>query len=94
MDVEGYEPQVFAGATSILKKPSLVAVITETTDLAIQAVLENSWFMRASYNPIERTIVAEGKAARSAHNTLFVRPDQVGKRLQSAPVRHVAGVNV
>ncbi|WP_156827211.1 FkbM family methyltransferase [Hyphomicrobium zavarzinii] len=60
MDVEGYEPQVIAGALATLAKQSLAAVITETTDPMIESVMKNCGFVRATYSPIERSIVAGG----------------------------------
>lgn len=96
MDVEGYEPEVVAGASSALAQPSLVAVITETADPIIRSVLQNAGFVCASYDPFERVLVAEGElhGPPSSHNTLFVRSDQLGQRLQTAAHRCVAGVAV
>lgn len=98
MDVEGYEPQVVGGALATLAKPSLAAVITETTDPKIESVLENCGFVRATYQPFERLIAAvppapEGVSAAS-NNTRFVRIDQVRERLTTALHRNVASVLV
>lgn len=94
MDVEGYEPEVVAGALTVLKKPSLAALITETADPSIRSVLTNNGFVCASYDPFERALVAEGEPRTlvSSNNTLFVRPSQLGERLKTAELRHVAGV--
>ncbi len=96
IDVEGYEPQVVAGALTALKQPSLAAVITETADSAIRSVMENCGFVCATYRPFERLIVTHDSSGKptSSENTLFVRLDQIGRRLKTAPYRHVAGVAV
>lgn len=96
MDVEGYEPQVVAGAVSTLKKSSLIAVITETADPIVRSAMENSGFVSAVYRPFERLIVSPNPSGspRSSHNTLFVRADLVEKRLHTAVQRLVAGIAV
>lgn len=98
MDVEGYEPQVVGGALATLAKPSLAAVITETTDPTIESCLENCGFVRASYQPFERQIAAvpppRGGVPAASNNTLFVRIDQVRERLKMAIHREVVGVAV
>ncbi|MGE3914227.1 MAG: FkbM family methyltransferase [Hyphomicrobiaceae bacterium] len=94
MDVEGYEPQVVAGASSILGNPVLAAVITETADPEIRFVMANHGFVCATYKPFERSILrgdATG-ASPTSHNTLFVRLDRLGDRLSSAANRNAAGV--
>lgn len=96
MDVEGYEPQVFAGASDTLMKRSLVAVITETVDPTIRSVMENHGFVSAAYMPFERSIVSHGSSGNSASspNTLFVRLDQINARLKTATYRQVVGIPV
>jgi FkbM family methyltransferase len=96
MDVEGYEPQVVAGASATLVKPSLVAVITESADPTIRLVMKNCGFVRATYWPFERSIVAHSLSSNdtSSHNALFVRPDQVRERLKTATHRQVTGIAV
>lgn len=96
MDVEGYEPQVFYGASAVLRKASLAAIITETANPAIRSLLRSAGFTSAYYDPFQRAIVAEGELGSrvSTHNALFVRRDQIGQRLKSAAHRHVTGVAV
>lgn len=96
MDVEGYEPQVVAGASDALMKPSLAAVIAETANPTIRSVLENCGFVCATYLPFERSIVPHDSScnAASSQNALFVRPDQVKERLETAKHRQVTGVAV
>lgn len=95
MDVEGYEPQVVAGAASVLKNNSLLAVIAETTDERMHSLLHASGFDPVTYEPFSRSLfpAPDGGASRS-RNTLFVRFDPVRDRLQSAAHRLVAGVEL
>lgn len=94
MDVEGYEPQVVSGALATLAKPSLAAVISETANPTIIALMESHGFISAAYWPFERSVVSDCRLDRSAssHNTLFVRLDRIGDRLKAASHRKVAGV--
>jgi hypothetical protein len=96
MDVEGYEPQVVAGASATLKKSSLLAVITETADPEIRSVLADNGFMCATYRPFERSISVDNGhgSSMSSKNTLFVRSNGLRERLELAPARHVVCVTV
>lgn len=96
MDVEGYEPQVVAGASETLKKSSLLAVITETADPGIRSVMADNGFLCVTYHPFERSISVENGhgSSVSSNNTLFVRPSGLSERLERAPARRVAGVTV
>lgn len=93
MDVEGYEPEVVAGALAVLEKSSLLAVITETADATVCSAMERSGFVRAHYQPFERSIVAVEKIidGSKSPNTLFVRLGQVDERVRTAKRRQVAG---
>ena len=96
MDVEGYEPEVAAGATTVLLKPSLLAVITETADAKVCRALETSGFVKAAYEPFARSLsvaLTTGTDVAST-NTLFVRLDLVRERLRTAAHRLVAGVTL
>lgn len=93
MDVEGYEPEVVAGATETLGKSSLLAIITETADQRVCAALLAAGFQTASYEPFQRalTLSAASTGGRS-HNTLFVRNlESCRARLDGAPRRSVLG---
>jgi len=96
MDVEGYEPQVVAGASSILKAPSLIAVISETADPEIRTAMAAHGFVSATYRPFERSISAEygQRSSIPSRNTLFVRTERLDDRLESAATRYVAGIMV
>lgn len=96
LDVEGYEPQVFAGAQRTLKKPSLIAIVTETEDVQIRSLLASHGFVRASYAPSERLAVplSGAKKSASSNNSLYIRPDKVGDRLATVARRSVAGMVV
>ncbi|MEZ5855400.1 MAG: FkbM family methyltransferase [Hyphomicrobiaceae bacterium] len=96
MDVEGYEPEVISGARATLKKPSLIAIITESSDPFVHDAIQNSGFVRAAYCPLGRTVAlsTDGQIATSSLNKLFVRPNAVRHRVKSATSRIVAGVSV
>jgi len=96
MDVEGYEPQVFAGASATLKKSSLLSVITETADPEIRSVMADNGFVCAMYQPFERSISVENGQDTTAlsHNTLFVRREGLDERLRGASKRRIAGTMV
>lgn len=96
MDVEGYEPQVLSGACATLKKASLLAVISETADPEMCAMMAEAGFVRAGYDPFERTIVFDAQSTDplASNNTLFVRPDRVQARLKNAVKREVAGIQL
>ena len=96
LDVEGYEPQVFAGAQRTLEKPSLSAIITETEDVHIRDLLARHGFVRALYAPLTRALMLVDGEERSAgsNNSLFVRPHQMGDRLKTAVRRSAAGIAI
>ena len=97
LDVEGYEPNVIAGAAETLRKPSLLAVLTETADNKVSAGLNGAGFQKASYAPFQRKLTMGGRGAdtQQSANTLFVR-DRLScdARLSDAPRRAVLGVEV
>lgn len=72
LDVEGYENAVLEGASSILSRPSLLAIETELADVDVIKRLESAGFHRASYLPHERKLV-KGVVENGAHNALFIR---------------------
>jgi FkbM family methyltransferase len=96
MDVEGFEPQVVAGAPTTLANPSLAAVITETANPGIRSAMASHGFVCATYRPFDRSISLEDPSAKPApsQNTLFVRVEKLSTRIQSASQRNVAGVTV
>lgn len=93
MDVEGYEPKVVAGAAETLKKPSLLAVITETADERVCSVLKAAGFEIASYDPFARVLTAG--AGHKSTNALFVRDlDLCRSRVRRAARRTILGAEL
>ncbi|MBB5751891.1 FkbM family methyltransferase [Prosthecomicrobium pneumaticum] len=95
IDVEGYEPSVFAGARRVIEGDRLAAVIAETVDAAMRSQLAQAGFVEVRYEPFQRKIVS-GRAGPAAAegNRLFVRENLIRGRLEAAPHRRIAGVAV
>jgi hypothetical protein len=88
IDVEGYEPEVLAGAERTLANPALQAVIMEMNQPDCAGPLIARGFAQASYNPMTRALLR----ARQVGNGLFVRPrEAVAARLRGAPQFSVRG---
>jgi FkbM family methyltransferase len=93
IDVEGFEPEVIAGAVKVLLCDSLLAVLLETVDLTIEKRLRDSGFKPASYDPFERELTTSDKKYLS-NNYLWIRnPMQITDRCKSAPKYQVLGVD-
>jgi len=94
VDVEGYEPQLFAGADETLAKRSLRLIEIETFDAAILEQLERHGFERRHYDPFTRALSCE-TVGIATNNALFVRDEAwVAERLRSAPRRDVLGISL
>lgn len=93
IDVEGFEPQLFAGAEATLRKPTLRLIETETTDATICAQLTRNGFKRRYYDPFTRTLA---KASIGIdNNALFVRDEGwVSERLRTGPQFDILGVPI
>jgi FkbM family methyltransferase len=87
LDVEGYEPQAFAGARETLGKASLLAIATEYDDPSIIDLLVQHDFKRVWYDPFKRDLCLQEVGVQS--NALFVRDlEACQARLKSAkPIR-------
>jgi FkbM family methyltransferase len=96
MDVEGYEPEVIAGAARALREASLLAVITETVDARMRSDLEGVGFLTAKYEPFTRRLeLTRSEPLRHSNNVLFVRdPEACRKRIASAARRSIVGVTL
>jgi FkbM family methyltransferase len=93
MDVEGFEDQVIAGATELLKNGSLLAVATETDSEPVIAALLGAGFARKHYDPFTRVLSDESVHQHS--NALFIREiEDVQARLNDAPALSVRGVQL
>ncbi len=97
IDVEGYEPEVIAGALNTLRGPSLLAIEIETVDEFVRAELEAAGFQKAAYEPFGRVLTSftkESSGLRS-HNSLFVRDlNACRQRTAEAPSRSVLGQQI
>ena len=94
IDVEGYEPQLFAGADETLAKLTLRLIETETLDPAILAQLARHGFERRYYDPFGRALSSVSNGIET-NNALFVRDEAwVADRLRTAPRRDVLGVSL
>ncbi|BDG72713.1 FkbM family methyltransferase [Roseomonas fluvialis] len=93
VDVEGAEPDVLAGAATLLAGEVLKAAILETagaTDTAIEARLRAAGFAPFAYDPCPRRLTPLSGPARP--NTLYLRDLPFWQaRLATAPVIRVFG---
>ncbi len=103
VDVEGFEEEVLAGATSALLSSSLQAVILEAHSPRIQESMNSAGFKLAQYDPWTRTCTIDASIAGSttgstednsaSKNHLWVRDiNWIQTRCKSAPKFHVLGV--
>jgi FkbM family methyltransferase len=92
IDVEGFEPEVIAGAAKVLLCDSLLAILLETVDETIEKRLRDSGFQPAGYDPFKRELTTSDKRCLS-NNYLWVRnPGKITDRCKSAPQYQVLGV--
>lgn len=82
VDVEGYEPDVLAGANKTLLKKSLLALIIEINDSFrayghnisdILDPIEAAGFKPYAYDPVDRQLIALQRQNQASGNTIFVR---------------------
>jgi FkbM family methyltransferase len=91
IDVEGFEPDVIAGAIKMLKCDSLLAILLETVNSGIEKILKDAGFEPANYDPFKRELVTSG-STYSSNNSLWIRnSSQIINRCKSAPVYQVLG---
>ena len=72
IDVEGYEAEVLKGAINILQAPSLKAIIIETLDDEVGAILREAGFRRSYYDP-ETRMLSSLPCSFVSHNSLMLR---------------------
>lgn len=98
IDVEGFEPDVLAGAAATLAQPSLLAVQLE--DMAMgrherpqHQLMLAAGFRSYRYEPAQRRLIdLQGKANPGQLNTLYLRePEMVAARLAQAAAIRVRG---
>lgn len=93
IDVEGFEPRLFAGAEQTLGKPTLRLIETETTDSTILAQLARHGFERRYYDPFTRSLSSASSGIKT-NNSLFIRDEAwVADRLRTAPHCDVLGLS-
>jgi FkbM family methyltransferase len=95
IDVEGFEPEVLAGAKDVLKSKSLLALIVEINSsyrrygFSLKDVIEplsNAGFEPCSYDPNSRLLTGLSAPDTNSANTIFVRDRRaVEERLTTAP---------
>jgi len=91
IDVEGYESEVLKGARETLKRKSLLAVETETSDSEVITALADAGFERWYYDPACRQLSKEMLEISSSY-TLYLRDVAcVRRRVAEAPVRRFLG---
>jgi hypothetical protein len=101
IDVEGFEPEVLAGATQVLRSKSLLALIVEINSsydrygysvYDVMRPLVDAGFEPCSYEPNSRLLADLSGPNSTAANTIFVRDKRtVVERLATASpitVRH------
>lgn len=71
IDVEGFEAQVFEGASATLSDHRLYAIITEAYDNDVKAILERFGFRRKYYDPEKQELVDAPKF--DSHNAIMIR---------------------
>ena len=101
IDVEGWESEVLAGATSALRSSSLLGLIVEMNssdaafspnELATHECLLFNGFKPHSYNPLTRSVTLLPSKNLGSNNTIYLRNlDQVSHLLASAPPFQVNG---
>jgi len=100
IDVEGFEPDVIAGATHTLQDPKLLALILEINDNAQKSgtaglldQVQAAGFEETGYDPTTRALIAPtGDAALD--NRLFIRTSAraaIAQRLEAGHKIHVRG---
>ena len=99
IDVEGFEPNVIAGARRLLRDPDLKAVIVETNGLcshyglsqdAMHAEMIGHGFSTYHYNPLRRTL--DSVEGTQYPNTIYARDlPLIRERLASAAKFEVLG---
>lgn len=71
IDVEGFEAEVFRGASETLADPRLKAIITECLDEDVHGILTDAGFEQMHYDPEKRLLSVD--RAFSSNNSLMIR---------------------
>jgi len=93
IDVEGFEPDVIAGASKTLACDSLLVILLETVDSGIDKTLKDFGFEPASYDPFQRKLEISVNNHLS-NNYLWVRKSsQVLDRCQTSAKFQALGIS-
>ena len=102
VDVEGFETEVFAGATQTLKKSSLAALIVERAGNAerynrderdLHDLIQSMSFTPCSYSPADRSLNRDGLVADG--DVIYVRDFETAQqKLREAQSFHFAGLTI
>ncbi len=91
IDVEGFELDVLNGASEILSKESLLALIIEGQTDDVNSTLRDAGFVDVNYFPLDRTIQLH---SCKKLNRIWIRPhrhEEIAMRLKNAPSHLVYG---
>ena len=90
LDVEGFEAEVMAGAFDTLRKPSLLAVETESRADEVIKTLTAAGFHERYYDPFSRQFTDTNRYRSS--NALFIRNEnECSERITTAPTLAILG---
>lgn len=104
IDVEGYESEVFKGATETLQSDKLLAVLMETDgggnryridEAKLHSNMVHFGFTPCAYDPMTRVLSPLGSRNAESSNTLYVKNiEALGARIESSPKRMIHGNNL
>lgn len=94
IDVEGYEDNVFAGATQTLHDPMLKLLLVETVSPQLHKHLSQLGFSVIYYDPFKRSVSQTSNMSKSA-NKIYARDiDFIIQRLQTSPKYKLPNLNI
>ena len=95
VDVEGFEPDVIAGARSVLRQKSLQAVLLEGSQPVVESAMLGAGFRRAHYEPFSRSLRLDTGSEPQGQNTLWIKDLAfVQEKCRTARVLNVGGVKI
>jgi len=96
IDVEGFEENVLKGASTTLRKDSLLAVIIETFgESSLDGIMESYGFKAFTYLPYKRTMKPLSETKNAITNTIYIKNvNEVNNRLRSAMPFKVLGQEI
>ena len=104
IDVEGYETEVVKGASDVMRRDSLLAVVMELNGSGLRYGCDEEqihqsmirWgFEAVRYDPLQRTLTQLGSRNSANGNTLYVRNlARLRERVRTAPMHKVLGASL